>query len=93
MYESGKARIIIKIIFTLAVPFVSMIYFMLMVALFLNIGIKLHAILEGIVVFIVPAFLISVIWIEKRKRLIKFWGSFTAVFLVTVGINLLWSGF
>ena len=45
MYESGKTRIIMKIILTLAVPFVSLIYFML------------------------------------------------AVFLVTVGINLLWSGF
>ena len=76
MYKSGKARIIMKIIFTLAVPFVSMIYFMLMVALFLNIGIKLHAILVGILVFIVPAFLISVIWIEKRKKTYKILGDF-----------------
>ena len=93
MDENNKARIIMKIILTLAVPLVSLIYYMLMVILFLNTGIKLQAILEGILVFIVPAFLISVIWIEKRNKLLKFWGIFTAVFLVAVGINLLWSGY
>ena len=85
--NSKKAKIIMKIILTLAVPFVSFFYLMILIILSLNTGIKVHDVLEVISVLIVPAFLISVIWVEKRKKLLKIWGTIAAVFVLAIGIN------
>ena len=86
--NSKKAKIIMKIILTLAVPFVSFFYLMILIILSLNTGIKVHDVLEVISVLIVPAFLVSVIWVEKRKKLLKIWGAIVAVFVLAIGINI-----
>lgn len=37
---------------------------------------------------IVPVFLITLIWIEKRRKLLKYWAMIGAVFVVAIGINI-----
>lgn len=86
--NSKKANVIMKIILTLAVPFVSLFYLMILIILSLNTGIKVHDVLEVISVLIVPAFLVSIIWFEKRKKLLKIWGVIAVVFVMAIGINI-----
>ncbi len=85
--ESKKARIIMKIILTLAVPIVSVFYLFLLLIFSLNTGITLNVVLEYIAVLIVPVFFLTLIWFNNRKKLLKIWASIAAVFVVAVGID------
>ena len=86
--ESKKARIIMKIILTLAVPLVSVFYLFLLLIFSLNTGITLNVVLEYIAVLIVPVFLLTLIWFNNRKKLLKIWAVVAAVFVVAVGIDI-----
>ena len=86
--ESKKARIIMKIILTLAVPLVSVFYLFLLLIFSLNTGITLNVVLEYIAVLIVPVFLLTLIWFNNRKKLLKIWAVVAAVFVTAVGINI-----
>ena len=86
--ESEKARIIMKIILTLAVPLVSVFYLFLLLIFSLNTGITLNVVLEYIAVLIVPVFLLTLIWFNNRKKLLKIWAVVAAVFVVAVGIDI-----
>ena len=86
--ESKKARIIMKIILTLAVPLVSVFYLFLLLIFSLNTGITLNVVLEYIAVLIVPVFLLTLIWVNNRKKLLKIWAVVAAVFVVAVGIDI-----
>ena len=83
-----KARIIMKIILTLAVPLVSVFYLFLLLIFSLNTGITLNVVLEYIAVLIVPVFLLTLIWFNNRKKLLKIWAVVAAVFVVAVGIDI-----
>ncbi|MBQ5357410.1 MAG: PstS family phosphate ABC transporter substrate-binding protein [Oscillospiraceae bacterium] len=85
--ESKKARIIMKIILTLAVPLVSVFYLFLLLIFSLNTGITLNVVLEYIAVLIVPVFLLTLIWFNNRKKLLKTWAVVASVFVVAVGID------
>ena len=85
--ESKKARIIMKIILTLAVPLVSVFYLFLLLIFSLNTGITLNVVLEYIAVLIVPVFLLTLIWFNNRKKLLKIWAVVASVFVVAVGID------
>lgn len=86
--ESKKARIIMKIILTLAVPLVSVFYLFLLLIFSLNTGITLNVVLEYIAVLIVPVFLLTLIWFNNRKKLLKIWAVVASVFVVAVGIDI-----
>ena len=86
--ESKKAKIIMKIILTLAVPLVSVFYLFLLLIFSLNTGITLNVVLEYIAVLIVPVFLLTLIWFNNRKKLLKIWAVVAAVFVVAVGIDI-----
>lgn len=85
--ESKKAKIIMKIILTLAVPLVSVFYLFLLLIFSLNTGITLNVVLEYIAVLIVPVFLLTLIWFNNRKKLLKIWAVVASVFVVAVGID------
>lgn len=86
--ESKKARIIMKIILTLAVPLVSVFYLFFLLIFSLNTGITLNVVLEYIAVLIVPVFLLTLIWFNNRKKLLKIWAVVASVFVVAVGIDI-----
>ena len=86
--ESKKARIIMKIILTLAVPLVSVFYLFLLLIFSLNTGITLNVVLEYIAVLIVPVFLLTLIWFNNRKKLLKIWAVVASFFVVAVGIDI-----
>ena len=86
--ESKKARIIMRIILTLAVPLVSVFYLFLLLIFSLNTGITLNVVLEYIAVLIVPVFLLTLIWFNNRKKLLKIWAVVASVFVVAVGIDI-----
>ena len=86
--ESKKARIKMKIILTLAVPLVSVFYLFLLLIFSLNTGITLNVVLEYIAVLIVPVFLLTLIWFNNRKKLLKIWAVVASVFVVAVGIDI-----
>ena len=56
--KSKKTEIILKIILTLAVPIVSLLYLMLLIIFAMNTGIQLNEVLEFISIIIVPVFLL-----------------------------------
>ena len=85
--ESKKAKIIMKIILTLAVPLVSVFYLFLLLIFSLNTGITLNVVLEYIAVLIVPVFLLTLIWFNNRKKLLKIWAAIAAFFIVAIGID------
>ena len=87
-FKSKKSEIIMKIILTLAVPLVSVFYLFLLIIFVLNTGITLNVVLEYICFFIVPVFLLTLIWFNNRKKLMKIWAVIAAVFIVSVGINI-----
>ena len=87
-FKSKKSEIIMKIILTLAVPLVSVFYLFLLIIFVLNTGITLNVVLEYISFFIVPVFLLTLIWFNNRKKLMKIWAVIAAVFIVSVGINI-----
>jgi hypothetical protein len=92
MYENSSSKsknteMILKIVLTLAVPVISIFYLFLLIIFSLNTGIKLNVILEYISVFIVPVFLLTLIWFNNRKKLLKIWAAIAAVFIVVVGID------
>ena len=77
-----------KIILTLAVPLVSVFYLFLLLIFSLNTGITLNVVLEYIAVLIVPVFLLTLIWFNNRKKLLKIWAVVASVFVVAVGIDI-----
>ena len=85
--ESKKAKIIMKIILTLAVPIVFVFYLFILLIFSLNTGITLNVVLEYIAVLIVPVFLLTLIWFNNRKKLLKIWAVVASVFVVAVGID------
>lgn len=85
---SKKTEIILKIILTLAVPVVSLFYFFILLIFSLNTGITVNVVVEYIAVLIVPVFLLTLIWFNNRKKLLKIWAVVAAVFVVAVGINI-----
>ena len=85
---SKRTEIILKIILTLAVPLVSLFYLFILLIFSLNTGIKLNVVLEYIGVLIVPVFLLTLIWFNNRRNLLKIWAAIAAVFVVAVGINI-----
>ena len=85
---SKRTEIILKIILTLAVPVVSLFYLFILLIFSLNTGIKLNVVLEYIGVLIVPVFLLTLIWFNNRRNLLKIWAAIAAVFVVAVGINI-----
>ena len=85
--KSPKTEIVLKIVLTLAVPIVSIFYFFILMIFALNTGIQINVILEYISFFIVPVFLITLIWFNNRRKLLKIWAVIAAVFVAAVGIN------
>ncbi|MBR3963058.1 MAG: PstS family phosphate ABC transporter substrate-binding protein [Oscillospiraceae bacterium] len=85
---SKRTEIILKIILTLAVPVVSLFYLFILLIFSLNTGITVNVVLEYIAVLIVPVFLLTLIWFNNRKKLLKIWAVVAAVFVVAVGINI-----
>ena len=85
--KSQKTEIVLKIILTLAVPIVSIFYFFILMIFALNTGIQINVVLEYMSFFIVPVFLITLIWFNNRRKLLKIWAVIAAVFVAAVGIN------
>ena len=85
--NSQKTEIVLKIILTLAVPIVSIFYFFILMIFALNTGIQINVVLEYMSFFIVPVFLITLIWFNNRRKLLKIWAVIAAVFVAAVGIN------
>lgn len=85
--KSQKTEIVLKIVLTLAVPIVSIFYFFILMIFALNTGIQINVVLEYMSFFIVPVFLITLIWFNNRRKLLKIWAVIAAVFVTAVGIN------
>ena len=85
--KSKKTEIVLKIVLTLAVPIISIFYFFVLMIFALNTGIQINVVLEYMSFFIVTVFLITLIWFNNRRKLLKIWAVFAAVFVAAVAIN------